>query len=191
MASVINICLASQQFLDTGLGIRLCELLLSKGADPNVPNKYGTPLHMVAASHAPTHGAHVFDQKLIPLLINYGANISAITSAGHTPLHSAALSGNVHALKQLLAHGANVTVQDNDGRSPLHRVRDIAVARPLLAAGTPLLLRDKDKKTAEELAAEGPAASSEVYAFLKAARHEAKLDQSVVLGTFSIIRQRI
>lgn len=51
-------------------------------------------------------------------------------------LHTAARSGNVHTLQNLLNHGADVNdVHDDDGSTPLHNARTPAIAEALIHAG--------------------------------------------------------
>lgn len=47
-------------------------------------------------------------------------DISGINDAGLTPLHQAALDGNVDAVELLVKHGANINKQDDDTWTPLH-----------------------------------------------------------------------
>lgn len=80
------------------------ELLLKFGAQPDSRDRAGlTPL-MKACRHPQGYAA-------AKLLINYGADVNAMTSERHdhrTVLHYAVLSGNVDTVRLLLFHGANV-----------------------------------------------------------------------------------
>lgn len=68
-----------------------------------------TPLHIAAISNKLT---------LLPLLIEAGADIEAVTDDGDTPLHYAAEDALEFAT-QLIARGANVMARNKDGRTPL------------------------------------------------------------------------
>ncbi len=57
---------------------------------------------------------------LIEVLIEYGANINAITSNGMTPLHTASLYHAQAVVKLLLARGANANAIFANGHTPLH-----------------------------------------------------------------------
>lgn len=47
-------------------------------------------------------------------------DISAINTAGLTPMHQACLDGNLEAVKLLVSHGADINKQDEDSWTPLH-----------------------------------------------------------------------
>ncbi len=57
---------------------------------------------------------------LIEVLIEYGANINAMTSNGMTPLHAATLYHAQAGVKLLLARGANANAMFANGHTPLH-----------------------------------------------------------------------
>ncbi|XP_038057826.1 ankyrin repeat domain-containing protein 66-like isoform X1 [Patiria miniata] len=72
-----------------------------------------TPLHWAAIKgHA----------ESIRVLVDYGANVDAVTDSGWTPAHFAAEIGKISALKALHKLGANVEIQDSCGDTP----RDVA-----------------------------------------------------------------
>ena len=86
------------------------EDLIKMGANVNSKDKYGrTPLHRAAC----------FGDSTIELLIKYGANIDSQTNTGVTPLMEACLTGNLKAVKILLAHGANYSLKDKSGHDAL------------------------------------------------------------------------
>lgn len=83
----------------------LVRLLLSKGADPNIGNKFGrTPL-ILASFGQPA--------SVIQELIRAGANISAQAENGDTALIVADENNNTEAAKVLLAHGAHRRIKAN------------------------------------------------------------------------------
>ncbi|MCC7260095.1 MAG: hypothetical protein IT567_03600 [Alphaproteobacteria bacterium] len=58
-------------------------------------------------------------QKSGDLLMAHPAiHLEAKNQMGFTPLHMAAMSGNLHAAESLKSHGANVMAMDNDGHTP-------------------------------------------------------------------------
>ncbi|KAM3487213.1 hypothetical protein MY3957_009496 [Beauveria namnaoensis] len=93
--------------------------LIQQGSDieaPN-PNTNATAQHLASSL---SHG------KLVRLLLQPGANYSAVDDLNETPLHNAAISGNFEAA-QLFAEsriqhrfGANVSAVDDDGETRLH-----------------------------------------------------------------------
>ncbi|KAL9015116.1 MAG: hypothetical protein Q9173_000256 [Seirophora scorigena] len=74
--------------------------LISRGASTRLTDKEGcTALHY--ATHSPEA------PEMITLLITDGAVVDTKSFRDWTPLHVATKTGNVHAVKTLLAHGAN------------------------------------------------------------------------------------
>ena len=81
--------------------------------DSRVPGEQGrnaTPLHMAAGFSSRT--------DVIRVLIDHGADISALDSSGASPLHwAAALNENPEIIHILLAFGADVAQVDQSGKS--------------------------------------------------------------------------
>lgn len=88
------------------------QLIKHGGLDPN--EVYGkrqrSLLHLAAAT---------FNFGFASVLLENGANHSAQTTNGATPLHFAARSGQSYLAIQLIDAGANVSAEDNLGRTPL------------------------------------------------------------------------
>uniref|UniRef100_A0AC35TT07 ANK_REP_REGION domain-containing protein n=1 Tax=Rhabditophanes sp. KR3021 TaxID=114890 RepID=A0AC35TT07_9BILA len=93
--------------------LELVESLLKNKAFVNSKSKDGaTPLHCSAmAGH--THVVY-------SLITKYGAAVEAVTLDLRTPLHSAALYGQLGATQTLLACQANPNARDDKGQTPLH-----------------------------------------------------------------------
>jgi ankyrin repeat protein len=71
-------------------------------------------------------------------------NRDARTDLGATPLHYAAMNGDLGPLKALVAAGANPNARDGEGRTPLHMAAfatRTANAKALLQAGADPLLK--------------------------------------------------
>ena len=75
------------------------------------------------------------------VLLEHGADITAQTKFGLTPLHEAS---NVEVARLLLEHGADATAQTKDGSTPLHVASDVEVARLLLEHGADATARTRD-----------------------------------------------
>jgi hypothetical protein len=96
----------------------IAELMISFGADVNLPThdeKEWTPLHMISAL-----GEHAseFHEKFTKLLLENGANPDATTRTGFTPLHFIAINGSAESmgvLNQLIKFHPNPFATTTDG----------------------------------------------------------------------------
>jgi ankyrin len=104
--------------------VAVMKLLLSRGADPNIPTFAGTTALMAAA------GVNwVFDQtydegqpallEAVKLCVELGMDINAVNSMGLTAVHGAANRGSDEIIKYLASLGARLDVKDKEGRTPL------------------------------------------------------------------------
>ena len=76
---------------------------------------------LISPGHTALHEAVANGHTaLIEVLIEYGANIDAMTSNGITPLHAATLYHAQAVVKLLLARGANANMMFANGHTPLH-----------------------------------------------------------------------
>ncbi|XXG49758.1 hypothetical protein AAC387_Pa02g3839 [Persea americana] len=66
------------------------------------------------------------DIGMIELLLQYGSNINAPDSKGHTPLHHCILRGRTGIAKLLLTRGANTQAVDNEGKTPAQHATEIS-----------------------------------------------------------------
>lgn len=107
------------------------EALVSKGADVNAKNEYGsTALHATA------------NREVAQFLIAHGADVNAQNKTGFSPLHDMASSGKEDVAELLIAHGADVNAKDKYGDTPLYSVRSKKVAELLIAHGADLMAKD-------------------------------------------------
>ena len=133
---------------------------ISQGADPTWTNDEGwSALHGAVADGAA-------DVRVARLLLDSGWNINTRktesvpilegrTSGGLRPLHSAALCGQVECVKLLAERGADLDCQDDNMWTPLHWAAEGAnsdVVRTLLSCGADRSIKNKDGKTAEDIA---------------------------------------
>lgn len=103
-------------------------LLLKHGVDVNKADKTGvTALHLCLQGRK---GA-----KVLPLLLDAGANVNAATDEGKRPLHYAAQYGTADMAALLIAKGAEVNAGMKNGNTPLHYTRSAEVAQVLLEHG--------------------------------------------------------
>uniref|UniRef100_A0ABD2XCS0 Uncharacterized protein n=1 Tax=Trichogramma kaykai TaxID=54128 RepID=A0ABD2XCS0_9HYME len=96
------------------------ELLLSRGANPNLADADGsTPLHIICSSS-------IFDEKSAKMLFQMSdrrfqpVQVDARDKFGETPLHKAYRHRNKHAIEFLLRHDADPNASNTDRSTPLH-----------------------------------------------------------------------
>ena len=101
--------------------LRMVELLLRLGADPNVGLPGGrTPLYCVANECQVPGGGHI-----VRALVRAGAQVNAPIGAKRcTALHLAARRGNTEVAQALLDCGADINAQDATGVTPLQRAKN-------------------------------------------------------------------
>jgi hemoglobin len=126
--------------------LRMVELLLRLGADPNVGSPGGrTPLYCVANEcHAAGGG------NIVRALIRAGAEVNAPSGAKRcTALHMAARRGNVEVAEALIDCGADINARDTAGDTPLRRAkncRKAGVASLLASHGADARLSPPDRR---------------------------------------------
>ena len=147
----------------------LCQYLLTKHADVNLPNANGvTPLCLAVSKY----------DTLIPKLLKLGAKIDTCDKQGITPLMKAAkyekhrlvtylltkgakitltdkhrqsvlfyTGSNAQITKTLLEKGANPSQESLAGKTPLFLAQDVQVAEMLLNYGADVNKQDLEKRT--------------------------------------------
>jgi hemoglobin len=113
--------------------LRMVELLLRLGADPNVGMPGGqTPLYCAGNQCSVPGGGEV-----VRALVRAGAQVDAVSGAKRcTALHMAARRGNMEVAEALIECGADVHARDSVGVTPLKRAKNCRKAgvASLLAA---------------------------------------------------------
>ncbi|XP_023313613.1 tankyrase-2-like [Trichogramma pretiosum] len=96
------------------------ELLLRRGANPNLADAYGsTHLHIICSSS-------IFDEKSAKMLFQMSdrkfqpVQVDARDKFGETPLHKVYQHRNKHAIEFLLRHDADPNAANEDRSTPLH-----------------------------------------------------------------------
>lgn len=110
--------------------LKSVELLLSKGADPDLRTGLGNPLSLTIYSE---------QWDMMRLLLKAGVDVNAIGSIRSTALHvMVEFARDAKLVKLLLEQGAEVNARDAEGLTPLdwaERNGDKAIVRLLKAAG--------------------------------------------------------
>ncbi len=90
----------------------IVELLLSRGAEVNLPSRNGLKVQPLNSAVA---GQHL---QIARLLLDRGADPNARQGEDFTPLHGAAQNGQVDMIRLLLAHGADPRARSANGKTP-------------------------------------------------------------------------
>jgi ankyrin repeat protein len=91
--------------------LRIMDLLIQHGADPNSVDTMGTSLLMDAI--------YLDDEVLAEHVLKYGANPNFTNQDGDTALMWAAGRDQIALVKLLLSHGINPNAQNHSGQTPL------------------------------------------------------------------------
>lgn len=94
--------------------VDLVKALLENGADPNVQieGNQKRPLHLLG------NGDDDKVNKIITMLIDYGADIDAQDCGGNTPLHYCYCATKAHKFRLLIEYGASTTIMNKEGHTP-------------------------------------------------------------------------
>ncbi len=107
----------------------LINILLAHHADPNLPDAKGrTLLHRLSYVEFSGwgHDGPAGVDRLLQLLLNNGAMVSAKDRDGRTPLHFALADGRYTLARILLDNGADANAKDNAGRTPMDLAGQVA-----------------------------------------------------------------
>ena len=110
--------------------------------------KHDTPLS-VAAEHGQI--------GVMSCLVEYGADVDAVTKKNYTPLMMAVKRMHENAFNFLIDHGAKLDLQDENGNTALHHAIKCgfyAAVHKLLDFGASLQLYNKDRLTPLQLASD-------------------------------------
>ncbi len=96
--------------------LAIVQKLLRAGAKVDMRNSGG----MTALGCATEHGSPL---AIVKALVEAGADVNARSVDNITPLHGAALTGDLETVRYLVEHGANITVKEWQGKTPLDCVQ--------------------------------------------------------------------
>ncbi|MCP4134102.1 MAG: hypothetical protein GY754_24230 [bacterium] len=160
----------------------MADFLISKDANINKKDKFGnTPLNYILSNgnmkqvnYLMSKGAQVNDYAIFAAVSNYysnekirivlakGANIDFQRGDGYTPLILASYNGNQSSVKELIKSGAKLNSKDHNGWTALmhasnyyyeqNKERFISVVRQLLSAKASVTIKNKEGKTAPDIA---------------------------------------
>jgi uncharacterized protein len=104
--------------------VPLMKLLLSKGADPNIPTFNGTTALMAAAGVNWVIGQTYSESPAmyldaVKLCLELGGDVNAVNAMGLAAVHGAANRGSDDIIELLVRSGARVDVKDKEGRTPM------------------------------------------------------------------------
>lgn len=127
--------------------VTLVRSLLSKGASANTTDDSNqTALHLVSESDTK------YSQRVVDVLVEYGATLDARTKWGTTPLHWACWMGNKDVAEALLKHNARIDIVDGDSMTPLHalaisKIFHASLIDSLLERGASVNAKDSSWRT--------------------------------------------
>ncbi|XP_042877568.1 transient receptor potential cation channel subfamily A member 1 homolog [Penaeus japonicus] len=126
--------------------------LEDKQADSESPIAPPTPT-------TPTTPTELAEESMVNLLAKHGALLDAQDKYGQTPLHFAAMTGNLRAARDLIKCGAQVEIEDNQQMTPImvaatYGYVDI-VRLLLIQAKANVRHQDSSKQTAMHRASKG------------------------------------
>jgi ankyrin repeat protein len=99
------------------IGLKLMQLLLENGANPNLgahhhhPSVITSPLHIISAYGDDPEAMHV--------LVNAGGDIKKKRANGNTPLHDAAEHGNYKQMEVLIEQNVDINALNDSHQTPL------------------------------------------------------------------------
>ncbi|MBC7927243.1 MAG: ankyrin repeat domain-containing protein [Bryobacteraceae bacterium] len=137
------------------------KMLLTLGADPNLPGTGGTTPLADAALKG--------DVESLRILLAHGARPHAISNAGTQPIHDAALGDNAEVIRELVTHGADVNARTREAlQTPLHLAASMGkrkAVESLLSLGADPKIKDANGRTPIEAAER--AGQTDVVTFLR------------------------
>ncbi|KAB8349465.1 hypothetical protein FH972_023492 [Carpinus fangiana] len=142
--------IAPRALLDACVGghLKIVDLLLHEGADPNLSIEGRTPLYAAAKSghveivmtlvsqgaivDTPNNNGETAlhaacwtgESDVVEVLLDAKASVNSATSSGSTPIRAAAARGNVDIVVMLIQHGADIDQETGAGRSALCEAAD-------------------------------------------------------------------
>ena len=123
-SAVVNVAGATPFWLAAAyLNADLMQQLLDDGADWRLTSDGETTPLMVAAGLGQTDGsANWHEGRALDavryLVVELGADVTAVSEAGNTALHGAAYTGADSVVRFLVDHGASLNAQDENGQTP-------------------------------------------------------------------------
>ncbi|RYO92442.1 hypothetical protein DL763_004669 [Monosporascus cannonballus] len=131
---------------------RMTEMLLTRGADPNMPDRYGKAcLHLAVEACGSDSSRGVRSLSIVKTLLKYRANPNARDNTDKRPLYLACRLGNGKLVDELLRAGADANGRGVLDETPLIvavRHLHIPVVKKLVASGANSTLRDKYNRDA-------------------------------------------
>jgi ankyrin len=128
--------------------VPLMKLLLSKGADPNIPTFNGTTALMAAAGVNWVIGQTYSESsamylEAVKLCLELGGDVNAVNAMGLAAVHGAANRGSDDIIELLARHGARLDVKDKEGRTPMTWAEGVFLATnsPVAKPSTMALLK--------------------------------------------------
>jgi len=125
---------ATPLFFATSVGdTEVMKVLLARGADPAIGTQDGTTLLMAAAGLAVEESETRIPESrhldAVKLLVDLGADVTAVNNQGDTALHGAAFLGYGTVARYLLERGAVLNARNKGGQTPYRIALGIMVTQ--------------------------------------------------------------
>ena len=152
---------------------QVCDLVQACEAEEGcTPEKVAAFVNAAGAQErTPLHRACGSNHKDVAIyLVEKGANIGQPDKAGRQPLHWATIGGHTEVGQWLVELGADINAQTSSGMSPLisaAEANNVIAAKFLLDGGADRDIKDKEEKTALEVAQKLGKPGAEMVKLLK------------------------
>lgn len=106
--------------------------------------------------------------ETVQLLVDHGADVTALDITHSTPLHLASLQGVLEAMQILIEHGADVKAQNETNLTPLHRASllgDPQIVQLLIDHGADVTAKDWNHQTPLHFASSWVSADTASFMF--------------------------
>ena len=157
----------SKEYLDEEL--KVLDFLFAHGCDARISGGRDerTPLSLLIAEKDLSHLGDAAE-LVMERFVQRGSEVNAVDKYGNTPLHEAARTGDIPAIKFLVKRGAQINVQNQEKRTPLHLAAargNVSSTKLLMELGADHMIKDENDLTPVELSKKSMQEEKKCYKF--------------------------